>query len=249
MVSHICRILAHVLLAVIIVLVVDRARAQDYPTRPVRLVVGTAVGGPLDVPTRWIALKLADVFGKPVVLDFRGGAAGEIADEIVARAAPDGYTLLWITKSIAGIDMLHVPYKGGNFAINDVVAGGLDMIFFSMAGALPMIKTGKVVALGGAARERSQFLPELPSLHEQGVTGFDGGGRNGIVAPAKTPPAIVAKISGGLTKVLALPETRKAFGDAAIEATPSTPAELDAWIKSQSVRFRQVIKAANIQLN
>jgi len=291
----------------------------------VRLIVGTAAGGPVDVPSRWVAAKLSEVFGKPVVPDFRGGAAGELANETVAKSAPDGYTLLWITnsfviasinpashnydvirdfapvglaastqtlllarptlgvnsvkeliayakknpgkltfgsngiggtqhlygemlKSMAGIDMLHVPYKGGNLPLTDLVADRLDLIFFSMAGAMPQIKAGKVTALGGAARERSQFLPDLPSLHEQGVTGFDGGGRNGIVAPAKTPPAVIRKINEALVRVLAMPETKKAFADASIEATPSTPAEFGAWIKTQSARFRQVIKTANIQL-
>ncbi len=299
--------------------------AQDYPSKPIRLIVGTAAGGPVDLPSRWVALKLSEVLGKPVVLDFRGGAAGEVANETVAKATPDGYTLLWITnsfvlasvspgshnydpirdftpvglvtstqtlllarpslgvhnvkeliayarknpgkltfgsngiggtqhlygemlKSIAGIDMLHVPYKGGNLPLNDLVAGRLDLVFFSMAGAMPQVKAGKAVALGGAAKERSRFLPDLPSLDEQGVKGFDGGGRNGILAPAKTPPAIIRKLSAALIKVLKMPETEKTFNDAGLEATPTTPEEFAAWLRTQSARFRQVIKAAGIQL-
>jgi tripartite-type tricarboxylate transporter receptor subunit TctC len=318
-------ILAAVSMAIVSLLAVGSTHAQNYPSKPIRLLVGTAAGGPVDLPSRWVAFKLSEVLGKPVVLDFRGGAAGEVANETVAKAAPDGYTLLWITnsfvlasvnptgrnydpikdfspiglvtstqtlllarttlgvnsvkeliayakknpgkltfgsngtggtqhlygemlKSMAGIDMLHVPFKGGNLSLNELVAGRLDLLFFSMAGALPQVKTGKVVALGGAARERSKFLPDLPSLHEQGVTGFDGGGRNGIVAPAKTPPAVIRKLNDALVKVLAMPETTKTFNDAGLEATPTTPAEFEVWIKTQSARFRQVINAAGIEL-
>jgi tripartite-type tricarboxylate transporter receptor subunit TctC len=324
MITH--RILTVLTFAIAAIVNTNIASAADYPVRPVRLVIGSAVGGPLDVPARWIALKLTDVLGKPVVLDNRGGAAGNIAYEIVAKSPADGYTLLYITnafvlssitasnlpfdpirdfasiarvasaptllvaskelgitnvkdlvafakknpgkltfgsqgtggtqhlygemlKSMAGIDMLHVPYKGGNLAINDLMAGRLDLIFYSAAGALPLIKAGKIVVLGNSSKERSQFMPEIPTIDEQGVKGFDGGARHGIVAPAHTPPQVIRILHDALAKVLAMPDTKKAFADAGLEPTISTPAELDAWLKSQNQRWRQVINAAHIQVN
>ena len=306
------------------VLVPGAVLAQDYPNKVVRLIVGNAPGGSTDVPSRWITTKLTEVWGKPVIVDFRGGAAGAIANETVAKSAPDGYTLLFISnsfvlsaivappgsldpvkdfapvalvdsaptlyvvrpslgftsmkeliayakknpgkltfgstgnggslhlygemlKAMAGIDMLHIPYKGGGPAMNDLLAGRLDSMFVSMPGAVPHMKTGKIVALGGAAMERAQALPDLPSIHEQGVTGFDGGAKHGIVAPAGTPPEVVNKLTEGLHKVLVLPETKKAFAEAGLEPMLTTPAQFGAWIKSEIARWTQVIQTAGIK--
>ena len=300
------------------------AQAQDYPSKVVRLIVGNAPGGSTDVPSRWITTKLAEVWGRPVIADFRGGAAGAVANEAVAKAPPDGHTLLFISnsfvlsaiitpgtsvdpvrdfspvalvdsaptlfvvrpslrinsmkewvayakknpgkltfgstgtggslhlygemlKSMAGIDMLHIPYKGGGPAMNDLLAGRLDSMFVSMPGAVPHMRTRSIVALGGAAMDRAQALPDLPSIHEQGVTGFDGGAKHGIVAPANTPPEIINKLHEGLTRVLNLPETRRAFADAGLEPMFTTPAQFAAWIKTEITRWTQVIQAAGIK--
>ena len=313
-------------LAATAALAAGSAAAQTYPTKPVRIIVSSAAGGPLDVPARWIANKLTDMWGVGVVVDNRGGAAGNIAYEAVAHAPADGTYLLYVTnafllsaitsqdksfdhlkdfapvariasgptlfvarpglgfknvkdliayakknpgkltygsqgiggtqhlygemfKALADVDMLHVPYKGAAPAMNDLLAARLDTIFLNAPSAIPLMQSGKIIALGNAGMERSQALPDLPTLNEQGVKGFDGGGRHGISTTAKTPPAVITKIHDSLAKVLATPETKKAFSDAGLEPTMSTPAEFDAWIKSQIQNYKQVIKKAGISLD
>jgi tripartite-type tricarboxylate transporter receptor subunit TctC len=298
--------------------------AQDYPTKPVRLIVGNAPGAANEVPARWIATRLSSIWGRTVIADFRRGVAAIVAAESVAKALPDGYTLLFVDHSLvlpaiagapfavdpvkdfaavslvasrptllvaraslrvtslkefmayaaknagrmtfgstgsgswphlygelfnsmAGIEMRHIPYKGGRQAMNDLLAGRLNSMFVTQPDALPHLKTGRIVALGGAAMTRSQALPDLPSIHEQGITGFDVGARHGIVAPAKTPPQIIDRIHDGLVKVMTLPETRRAFAEAGLEPAISTPAQFAEWIGVQSVRWRQLIEATGIR--
>ncbi len=300
------------------------ALAQGYPSKLVRIVVAFPTGGPTDPPARWVAQKLSENFGQPVIVDFRGGASGNIGTEYVAKSPPDGYTLLFITssfilssvtsanlpfdpikdftpitpvtsgptlmvvnaalgvtnvkefialakknpgklafgssgqggplhlymelfKTMAGVDMLHVPYKGAGPAVIDLVAGRVDAMFVAMPAVVPQMKAGKVVAIGVSSLERAQVLPDLPSIHEQGLNGFDGGSRYGILAPARTPAEAVNRIHAGLVKVLFTPETKKALGDFGLEPVSSSPAEYAAWIKSQIERWMQVAKTAGIK--
>lgn len=300
------------------------ALAQAYPSRLVRMVVAFPTGGPTDPPARWIAQKLSENFGQPVIVDFRGGASGNIGTEFAAKSAPDGYTLLFITSSfylsavtsanlpfdpirdfspispatsgptlfvvhpslgissvkelvalakkspgrltfgssgqggplhlyaelfkyMAGVEMLHVPYKGAGPAVTDVVAGRIDTLFVGMPAVVPFMKTGKVVAIGVSSIERAQALPDLPSIHEQGLTGFDGGSRYGLLAPARTPAEAINRVNGGLKQVLFTADTRKVFGDFGLEPIHSSPAEFGAWIRSQIERWSKVAKIAGIK--
>jgi len=312
------------LLAALCALGTGNASAQDYPTKIVRLIVGNAPGGLNEVPSRWIAARLAELWGRQVVVDFRGGVAGTVASETVARATADGHTLLFVDNtvvlaaiagtpfavdplkdiapialvdlaptlfvvrpslrigslqafiahakkhpgrlsfgstgtggtlhlcgellnSMTGMNALHIPYKGEGPAMNDLLAGRLDSMFIGLSGIVPHMRARRIVALGGAAMQRTRALPDLPSVHEQGVTGFDCGIRHGIVAPAGTPPAIVNRIHGGLAKVLAMPETARKFSEAGLEPAPATPEEFAGWIRTQIALWKQVIQAAGIK--
>ncbi len=150
-------------------------------------------------------------------------------------------------KVLTGTDILHVPYKGAGPAIVDVVAGRVDMMFTGLPVVAPHLKTGKLVAIAVSSMERSRSLPDLPSVHEQGVTGFDAGSRMGFIAPARTPEDTINRIHGGLVKVLSTPETRKTFAGLGIEPIHSTPAEYSAWIRSQVERWIQVAKSAGLK--
>ncbi len=306
------------------VLVPGTVLAQNYPARLVRIVNPFSTGGPTDPPVRWIAQKLSETWGQPVIVDFRGGASSIIGTEIVAKSAPDGYTLLFITssfvlsavtsanlpfdpikdfqpitpvtsgptllvvhpstgvhnvkefialakknpgkmsygssgqggplhlymelfKTMAGIDLVHVPYKGAGPAAADVLAGRLQAMFVGMPAVVPHMKSGKIVAIGNSSMERAQSLPELPTIHEQGLTGFDGGSRYGFLAPARTPADTINRIHDGLVKVVFLPDTKKFFADFGIESISSSPAEYAAWIKSQIERWTQVARTAGIK--
>lgn len=318
------RILGAAILAAALTLTQARAQTQTYPSKVVRMVVAFPTGGPTDPPARWIAQKLGETYGQPVIVDFKGGASGNIGTEYVAKAAPDGYTLLFITSSfylsavtasnlpfdpvrdfapispvtsgptlfvvhpslgvssvkelialakknpgkltfgssgqggplhlyaelfkhMAGIEMLHVPYKGAGPAVTDVVAGRIDTLFVGMPAVVPHMKAGKVIAIGNSSMERAQALPDLPSIHEQGLTGFDGGSRYGIMAPARTPVEAINRVNAALRQVLFTSDTRKVLGDFGLEPIHSPPAEFGAWIKSQIERWTRVAAIAGIR--
>ena len=315
---------AVVVLLLLAALAPSTGMAQAYPAKLVRMVVAFPTGGPTDPPARWIAQKLSENFGQTVIVDFKGGASGNIGTEFVAKAAPDGYTLLFITSSfylsavtasnlpfdpvrdfapispatsgptlfvvhpslgissvrelvalakkspgkltfgssgqggplhlyaelfkyMAGVDMLHVPYKGAGPAVTDIVAGRIDTLFVGMPAVVPFMKTGKVVAIGTSSMERAQTLPDLPSIHEQGLTGFDGGSRYGLMAPARTPAEAINRVNAGLKQVLFTNDTRKVFGDFGLEPIHSSPAEFGSWIKSQIERWTKVAAIAGIK--
>ena len=150
-------------------------------------------------------------------------------------------------KTMAGIDLVHVPYKGAGPAAADVLAGRLQAMFVGMPAVVPHMKSGKIIAIGNSSMERAQSLPDLPTIHEQGLTGFDGGSRYGFLAPAPTPAETVNRIHAGLVKVVFLPDTKKMFADFGIEPISSSPAEYAAWIKSQIERWTQVARTAGIK--
>lgn len=298
-------------------------RAQDYPVKSIRLVVGYPPGGPTDAVARAIAQKLTEVLGQPVVVDFRSGAAGNIGADSVAKSPPDGYSLLLITdsfmisastyaklpfdplkdfapislvtnghivlavnpalpaksvpelialakrnpgkltfasagtggplhlfgelfKTMAGVDMLHVPYKGAGPAVIDVLGGHVDMIFVALPPALPHIKTGKLRALGVGDLERVASLPGVPTLNES-VPGFEASSRYGMLAPAATPKEIVAKLNSALVQVLQTQEIRERFAGFGVEPLSCTPADFAAYLREQIVRWSKVVKAAGIR--
>jgi tripartite-type tricarboxylate transporter receptor subunit TctC len=299
--------------------------ARDYPGKPVRVIVTFAPGGGTDLMARTIGQKLADAWGKAFVVDNRAGAGGIIGTEIVARAAPDGYTLLLATssglivnpllnpklpydpfrdfapvsllatnptllvvnsalpvtsvkeliayakakprqlnfatvgqgspihlamelfKSMTGTDMVHVPYKGSAPAVTDLLAGQVQLMFNSMPTVLPHVKSGKVRALAAGSAQRSKTVPDIPTVAESGVPGFDAVTWSGMVAPAKTPAGVINKLSTQIGKILADTEIVQRMLSYGAEAQSSTPEGLARFMRDESARARKVIAAAGIK--
>ena len=301
------------------------ARAADYPTKPIRLLVGFPPGGGTDTTARAISQKLTAALGQQVVVDNRPGVSGNIAAEITANAPPDGYTVLLATigalainpsllkkmpfdpikdlapvtraadstnilvvhpsvaaKSVkelialakskplncgssgvggaghlalelfnlqAGTKMVHVPYKGGGPAIVDLLAGNIHLIFATTASSIAHIKSGRIRALAVTTAKRSANVPELPTIAEAGLPGFEANNWNGIVVPAKTPRPIINRLNKEFTAALLLPDIKQFLFNQGLDAAPGTPEAFAAYIKSETAKWAKVIKAAGIKAN
>jgi tripartite-type tricarboxylate transporter receptor subunit TctC len=301
---------------------VDRLTAEPYPNRPVTIVVGFNPGGGIDVITRVIAHRLGAALRRNIVVENRPGANSAIAATYVARAAPDGHTLItgggfyWANPSLmrnlsydpvadfapiskigvfpymlvvhpqvpaksvaelvayakanpgklsfatssssgivsgetfrrwADIDVNHVPYKSSPPAINDVLGGRVSMMFVDVSTALPHLRAETLRGLAVTTIERSALLPELPSLHELGLTGLDVASRDGIWAPAHTPNEIVARINGEVRRIIDDPEIKAQFAAIGFEASSSTPEEMATHAKNQLVNWSRMMKEAGIE--
>jgi tripartite-type tricarboxylate transporter receptor subunit TctC len=298
-------------------------RAADYPTKPIRLLVGFAPGGGTDTTARAISQKLTASLGQQVIVDNRPGVSGNIAAEITANAPPDGYTVLLSTiaalainpsllkkmpfdpikdlapvtraadstnflvvhpsvpaKSVkdlialakakslnggssgvggaghlalelfnlqAGTKITHVPYKGGGPAIIDLLAGNINLIFATGASSINHVKAGKIRALGVTTAKRSAMAPELPTIAETGLPGFEANNWNGVVVPAKTPRAVINRLNKEFRAALSLPDIKEFLFNQGLDAAPSTPEEFAAYIKSETAKWAKVIKAAGIK--
>src|SRR3954451_21767976 len=303
------------------------ARAAEYPTRPVTLIVAFTPGGPSDVLARILGKKLEQLLGQPFVIENRPGAAGNIAAELAARAAPDGYTLLLGNNSIlatnaslyrkvgfdpekdfapisligsqanilvvnpalpvhsmadlialakqrpgqinfassgygaaahlagelfktqAHIDIVHVAYKGAAPALQDVIAGHVEMMFATAASVVGHIRDGLVRPLAVTTLKRTAVLPDVPTIDELGLTRFDATTWHGLVAPTGTAPDIIAALNRATVAALADPETRKALGDLGVDVVGSSPTEFAAYIKSEIPKWSAVVKAAGARLD
>lgn len=301
------------------------AAQATYPTKPIRLVLPFPPGGGTDALARIISPKLTDLLGQTIVIDNRSGASGNIANEIVARAAPDGYTLLLafsttltvnpllygklpfsvqrdlapitqlgtaqfllvlhpsvpaksvkelillakekpgqlnysssgvggplhlaaeLFKQRAGVNMVHVAYKGGGPAAAAVLGGEVQILFGSVASTLPHVRAGKLRALAVTSTKRHYLLPELPTLDESGFPGFNVTGWDGVLAPARTPPTIITRLHDEIIKVLQMPDTREFFSRVGYEATGTTPEQFTAIIRAETATWAKVIKEANIR--
>ncbi|HXF65697.1 MAG TPA: tripartite tricarboxylate transporter substrate binding protein [Burkholderiales bacterium] len=314
------RLLAAVLLA----LAPLAAHAQNYPTRPVRLIVPFPPGGSLDVVARPLAAKMSELMGQQVVVDNRSGASGNIGSELVARAAPDGYTALINTlplvvnpsmfsklpfdvtrdlapvsllaaapfvlvvhpsvpaktvkelvalaksrpgkmnyasagngtnlhiaaelfKNLTATDIVHVPYKGGGPALTAVLAGESDMSFLSVIAAAPYVKAGRMRGIAVTTTRRSAVLPELPTVAEAGVKGYEFASWFAILVPAGTPQSVIAALNGFITKALRSPELQERLGREGTDIIASTPEELGAHLKAELARWARVVKQAGIR--
>jgi tripartite-type tricarboxylate transporter receptor subunit TctC len=300
------------------------AAAQPYPSKSIRLVVGSSAGGGGDTFARVVSQALAGVFKQQIIIDNRAGAGGNIGAELVAKAPPDGYTLLFVftghvlnpslypklpfdtvrdfapvsllatnesvlavhpslpVKSVAelialakknpgkytigalpssaqhlgselfklkaGIDLLFIPYKGNGPALVDLMGGQLDMAFNTIAITLPLVQAGKLRALGVAGERRSKLAPELPTMREAGVPEFSFFGWYGIVAPARTPAAVVKQLNQGLVQVLKSPDIVERVVGMGNEPVGSTPAEFDKFIRDEIPKWAKVIRDAKITL-
>ena len=296
---------------------------EHYPSHPVRIIVAFPPGGGNDIIARFFATRLGNEFGQQMVIDNRGGASGIIGTEIVARAAPDGYTLLFTSlthsmneaihklpydtiksfapvsmlgrgtnvlivnpslparslqelialaktkpgqinyastgvagmhhfggemfKRAAGIDVTHVPYKGGGPATLAVIAGQVDMMFSTLPLALPYIRAGKVRPLGVGSAARSPLLPDVPTLSEAGARGYEFTVWWGIVAPAGTPLPIIKKLNAGFNGIMRDPEAAKQLAAEGAEVTPWTPAQFGALIENNLATWKRVARDADIR--
>jgi tripartite-type tricarboxylate transporter receptor subunit TctC len=298
--------------------------AQDFPTRPIRLVVPFAPGGGNDTLARLIAQKLTAGLGQSIVVDNRPGGGGVTATEQVARAPADGYTLLLgfvgpltmspamqkvgydpvtdfepislvaqgyqilavnpavpaksvtelvalakakpgalnyasggtgtplhlvpeLFKLAAGVDIVHVPYKGSAPAATAVLAGDVQMMFGAMVATVPLVKSGKLRALAVTSPRRVEALPDVPTLVELGYSGVEASSWYGILAPAGTPPPIVAKLSTELGKVVTGADYRDTLTQQGQEAESSTPEAFRAFMRAELAKWTRVVRAANIR--
>jgi tripartite-type tricarboxylate transporter receptor subunit TctC len=303
------------------------AQAQSYPDKPIKLVVPFAPAGATDVLARIVGQKLSELEKQPVIVDNRAGAGGNIGSDAVAKAAPDGYTLLMgavgthainvslykkmpydpvkdfvpvvlvatvpnvlvvpaslpvnsvkeliaygkanpgklnfgssgngtsihlsgeLFKSMTGVDMQHVPYKGSGPATVDLLSGQVQMMFDNLPSAMPNIKSGKLKALAVTSAKRSPSLPDVPTIAEAGVPGYEAPSWFGILVPKGTPPEIVAKLNTDINKILAMPDTKKKFLEQGAEPAGGTPEQFAALINSEIPKWAKVVKASGAQID
>lgn len=300
--------------------------AANFPNKPIKIIVSVPPGGGVDTVTRLIAEKLRQKWGQPVIIENRGGAAGNIGAEAVFNAEPDGYTLLAsqpapitvnpllykklsfdpanltavaimtqipnvllvrpdfpikdakeflayakanpgklnyasqgtgttshlstaLFEKLTGTKLVHVPYKGTGPALNDLVASHVDLIFMEMAAAINLHRGGKARILAVATEKRLSILPDIPTMAESGVSGFESGTWNAITAPPKTPQAIVDKLNAAVNEALKAPDVVDHFAHVNLIAAGGSAAEAAKFIKSETVRWGEVIKASGIEAN
>jgi tripartite-type tricarboxylate transporter receptor subunit TctC len=298
--------------------------AQDFPNRPIRYIVPQAPGGSSDTLARIITQPAGEGLGQQLVVDNRPGATGIIGAAVVAKANPDGYTLLQaatshatnpamqanlpydsvrdfapisllsqqpnifvvhpalpvknikeliayvrskpgqlnygssgtggsqhlageLLKGVTGIDMVHVPYKGSPPALVDLLAGRVPIMSSTMPPVLPHIKTGKVRALAVTSATRSPALPDVPTVAESGVAGYEAIAWQGLLAPTGTPKAVIARINAAFVKVLKAPDIVAKLNEQGYETVASTPDWFASYTKSEIAKWSKVIKAAGIR--
>lgn len=320
-----CRQLLAAVLCAYLVAACAQASAQSYPSRPIRIVVGFAAGGNVDVLTRPLAQKMSQALGQQVVIDNRAGASGMIGLELVAKSPPDGYTLLSapqsailinpyfqskmsvdvlnglapmtpfastplvlvispalpartvkelialakrkpgtltfaspgvgtgirmageLFKSMAGIEILHVPYKEASAFLSDVMSGRVDMVFLTMAVVAPHVKAGKLRALAVTGPTRSVAWPEVPTVAQAGVQGYEFMAWYGLFAPAATSRDVIAKLNGTIVKIIATQEMKDFYAKENVEATTSTPSEFATRLRAEYEKWGRLIKAAGLK--
>ena len=294
------------------------AQAQNYPNRPIKIVVPTPAGGPVDMMARLVANQISPVLGQTAFIDNRGGAANTLGSAEVARATPDGYTLLYSSasglviapmlqknagydplksydpvaivaatsnvlvvhpsvpaksvaelvgkinfssggigtlphligeyfKAHAGLDVVHVPYRGGGPSIQDVVAGNIQYTFEGISVLRPLIEEGRLRALAVTSARRSPLLPNVPTMIESGFADFQSTSWTGLLAPHGTPADIIAKLNGAVNTALATSEMKSALDKLAGEGLGGAPAELTKVIESDIGKWGPIVKALNLQ--
>jgi tripartite-type tricarboxylate transporter receptor subunit TctC len=306
--------------------VAGTASGQQYPVRPVRMLVGFPPGGGTDIVGRIVAQKLSEYLGQQVVVENRGGATGMLAAELAAKAAPDGYTMMMahiaaisilpslypkmpydaakdfapitlaaigpnllvvhpsvpvknvkelialararpgqlhyaspgggsvqhlsgeLFKLQAKVDMLHVPYKGSGQSIVDLVAGHVHLNFDSVPPVLPHVRSGRLRALAVTSEKRFSILPDIPTVNESGVPGFDLSTWWGLVAPAAVSREIIARLQAETVKVLREPGVKEKIAFAGADTVGNTAEEFGAFIRNERAKYARIVKDANIKL-
>lgn len=303
------------------------AAAQSYPTQPVRLVVPYPAGGPTDVLGRVIAQKLTESLGQPVVVDNKPGASGNIGSDLVAKAAPDGYTLVLgnnathatneslfpnmpyrtlrdftpvilvatvtnmvtvhpgvaaksvaelvalakqqpgklnygstgngsaahligeLFKSTAGVDLVHVPYRGSAPAVTDLLSGQVQVMFATLPTVLPHVQAGKLRGLAVTAAKRLPSLPDVPTLAEAGFSGLVADAWFGLFAPANTPAAIVSRLNAETAKAVQAADARDSLAKLGFEVTSSTPAQFTEHVRGEVGKWAKVIQDSGAKVD
>jgi tripartite-type tricarboxylate transporter receptor subunit TctC len=301
-----------------------QAAAQSYPSKPIRMLVGFPTGGGADVAARAIAPRMSESLGQQIVVDNRPGAGSAIASEIVAKAVPDGHTLVMIGSShavnaalypklpfksadgfnavvlvatapvaitahpstgvrsvkelialatakpgqlnygsagvnginhlaaelfkrTANVDITLVPYKGVAQALPAVMAGEVQLMFSSLPGAVAAIRNGKIIPVAVTSAKRSNAAPDIPTVSESGVPGFEASSWFGILAPAGTPQSVVARLNGEALKVVGMKDIQELMIRQGMDPTGTTPAEFDAYLRSEIAKWTRVAREANIK--
>ena len=303
------------------------AHPQSYPAKPVRIVIGFPAGGPTDIVTRMIAPKLSEGLGQTVIVENRGGAGGVIATAQVAKAPPDGYTLLMGTiggiavamslrpdrgydtlrdfapitqavsvtsilvvhptvpaktvkellaiarakpgglnyassgngtvthlagellKLMGKVDITHVPFKGGAPALIALISGEVDMSYENSLIVTPHVKAGKVRAIAITGAKRSRSLPNLPTISESGLPGYNASGWYGLFVPAATPKAVISRLNQEAVKALRQPDVVRVLSSQGAEPVGGTPDEFAAFVKSEIDKWSNLVTKANMKTN
>lgn len=299
------------------------AIAQKYPAKPVRIVVGFQPGGATDIAARAIAQKLTDALGGSFIVDNRSGAAGNIAADIVAKATPDGYTILMANSTIAipslfvklpfdirkdfvplslialgpsvlvvhpslavhdvkglvafakakpkqlsygsgglgnvthlamelfaamaGVDMVHVPYKGGAPSVVGLISGEVQLLFSSIPAALPQINAGKMKAIGVSISQRSSALPDVPTIHQAGLPGYYAASWYGLLLPTAVPKSTIEALSREIAVIMRTPDIREKMLNQGFEPVGNNPDEFTKFIREELPRWDKVVKNAGIK--
>jgi tripartite-type tricarboxylate transporter receptor subunit TctC len=301
------------------------ALAQDYPSRPVRIIVPFATGGPADVYARYVGQRLQAALGQPFIIENKPGAGALTGTQEAAQAPADGYTLLMMSnthtvnetlipsrpyqlmrdfapvapvnysdlvlvvhpsvaannvgellalarskpgslnyassgtgtpyhmagelfKSMASIDVVHVPYKGSSGARTDVLAGHVHLMFDAVTAMAPHVKGGKVKALATSGRARSTILPEAPTVAESGVPGYEAVIWLGLMAPAKTPPAVLRKLNAEVAKIVNQPEVQKEWAAQGATGMAQSIEDFDRYLRGDIEKWAQIVRKAGIKV-
>jgi tripartite-type tricarboxylate transporter receptor subunit TctC len=294
------------------------AAAQAFPTKPIRMLVAYAPGGGTDILARVIAQGMSDDLGQPVVVENKPGAGSQVATEIVAKAPPDGYTILMATiahsinpglypklpydslndfapvslvasvpliilvsptvpagsvkelvalakanpgklnnamatgsmphlagemfKKMAGIEVVPVAFKGNSPAYPDLMAGRVQFMFDALSAGLPQAQSGKLKGIAVTSAQRSQAAPDIPTVAESGLPGFEAEAWYGVLAPAKTPPAVVDRLNAAIRKTVATPAIRDRLAGLGYTIKVDSPAEFTAYVRAETEKWTKVVK-------
>jgi len=318
-------IIAFMRIAVFATLVAPPALAQNYPAKPIKIIIAQAPGSATDVISRVVGNRLSEGLGQPIVVEARPGAGGALGTEAAARSAPDGYTLFMgnnsthgsnpaiyaklpydavndfapisfvasvpyvlvvepslpvksvqdlialakskpgkinyasagngsthqfcgeLLKSAAGIDLVHIPYKGSPPGIAGLLAGEVSLMFTNLTDIGSQIRAGKVQPLAVTTLKRAPLLPDVPTMVEAGVPDFEITSWFGLLAPAATPAAVISRLNAETVKVLAREDVRSTLGAQGLDVRSSSPEQFAAYIKSEIARFTKIAKAAGIK--
>ena len=313
-------------LLVTVLSVASPALAQPYPAKPIRMIIGFPPGGGTDIVGRIVGQKLAETLGQQILPDNRGGASGQIAAELAAKAPPDGYTIMMahiaaisilpslypklpydpirdfapislvaigpnflvvhpsvparsvkelvalakarpgqlhyaspgagtvqhlageLFKLQAKVDMLHVPYKGSGQSIVDLIAGHVHLNFDSVPPVLPHVRSGRLRALAVTSEKRFSILPDIPTITESGVPGFDLSTWWGLMAPAAVSKDIIARLQGETVKLLRQPDVKEKIAFAGADTVGNTAEEFAAFIRAERAKYARIVKDANIKI-